>query len=189
MNTLMEFISQPWSWYVGGILIGLMVPLLLLYGNKQFGISSSMRHVCAAVLPTKIEFFNYNWREHQWNLLLVGGIVLGGFIGAKVIGHPESIAISESTRTDLSQLGITDFTGYIPREIFSIEGLLTLPGIMLMLVGGFLIGFGTRYANGCTSGHSITGMALLSWGSLVATISFMLGGIFITHLVLPLILK
>jgi len=73
----MEWLIQPWPWYVAGPLIGLIVPLLLLIGNRRFGISSSLRHACAA-LGSRLPFFQYNWRAESWNLAFVLGIVLGG---------------------------------------------------------------------------------------------------------------
>lgn len=185
----MEYISQPWPWWVTGILVGFMVPGLLLFGNKHFGLSSSLQHVCAACIPTKAEYFNYDWRAKLWNLVLVGGIVIGGAIGAFVIGHPDEVAIAESTQQDLMELGITDLSGYVPGQIFSWESLGSVTGFIFIILGGFLVGFGTRYANGCTSGHAIMGLSLLSWGSLVATIGFFVGGLITTWLLLPLILQ
>jgi len=185
----MDFLSRPWPWYVGGICIGLMVPLLLIAGNRQFGMSSSLRHICAACIPTKAAYFKYDWKEHQWNLMLATGVVIGGFLAATFMGNPDPIDISVNTKASLSALGINDFSGYMPVEWFSLRSLLTLKGILLMVVGGFLVGFGTRYANGCTSGHSIMGLSLLNPGSLVATIGFFIGGLMMTHLLLPLFVK
>src|SRR5690606_31044476 len=73
---MMDLIRQPWPWYIAGPLIGLTVPLLLLIGNKSFGISSSLRHVCAACVPAKIPFFSYDWKKEVWNLFFAGGIIL-----------------------------------------------------------------------------------------------------------------
>ena len=185
----MDFITQPWSWYVGGIGIGLMVPVLLIVGNRHFGMSSSLRHICAACIPIKTEYFKYDWKVHQWNLMLATGVVIGGFIAAVLLKNPHPIAISVSTKASLAALGINDFSGYMPPELFSFQSLLSSKGFLLMVIGGFLVGFGTRYANGCTSGHSIMGMSLLSPGSLVATIGFFVGGLLMTHLLFPLFFK
>jgi len=189
MKQIMEFISQPWPWYVGGVLIGLMVPLLLIIGNRHFGMSSSLRHICAACIPTDAKYFKYDWKAHQWNLMMATGVVIGGFIAATVMGNPNPIDISVKTKASLSSLGINDFSGYMPKELFSFQNLLSAKGILLMVIGGFLVGFGTRYADGCTSGHSIMGLSLLNTGSLVATIGFFAGGLLMTHLLFPLFFK
>lgn len=184
----MEFLSQPWPWYVAGPLIGLTVPLLLLIGNKSFGISSSMRHICAAVLPSNISYFKYNWRKESWNLVFVAGVVLGGAIAAFYLGNPEPIQIHPDLASDLSQYGINNYSGIVPQELFNWSELFTLRGFVMMVIGGFLVGFGTRYAGGCTSGHSITGLSMLQLPSLIATCCFMAGGFIMTNLILPYIL-
>jgi uncharacterized protein len=186
---MIEFIKQPWPWYVAGPLIGLFVPLLLLYGNKNLGISSSMRHMCAAVLPTKISFFNYDWRSEKWNLIFVVGVILGGVFAKLFLWNVSNIELSPSTIADLQALGLTDFSGYAPSEVFQLTNTFSLKGILFFLIGGFLVGFGTRYANGCTSGHSIFGLATLNWPSLVATICFMIGGFISAWFIVPLFLK
>ena len=185
----MEIIKQPWTWYAAGILIGLTVPALLIIGNKQFGISSTLRHVCAAVLPTKKPYFNYDWKKEIWSFFFVGGIVLGGIIGTTWLANPNPIQIAPETQAQLSALGVTDFNGLIPSDIFNFQSLFTLRGFIFIVVGGFLVGFGTRYAGGCTSGHSITGLSNFQLPSLIATICFMLGGFFVTWVIMPLIMK
>ena len=185
----MEIIKQPWSWYVAGTLIGLTVPALLIIGNKQFGISSTLRHVCAAVLPSKKPYFNYDWRKEIWSFFFIGGIILGGVIATTVLANPNPIQIAPETQAQLSALGVKDFNGLIPSDIFNMESLLTLRGFIFIVVGGFLVGFGTRYAGGCTSGHSITGLSNFQLPSLIATICFMLGGFIVTWLVLPILMK
>jgi len=186
--SIIEWLQQPMPWYIGGLLIGLMVPTLLLIGNKQLGISSSLRHTCAALLPSKAAHFNYDWKAvGSWNLLFAVGIVFGGVIASNLLTANEIISISEATKTDLRTLGITDFSGFLPSEIFSWQKLLTLPGMLLMVGGGFLVGFGARYANGCTSGHAIMGMSLLAPSSLIAVLGFFAGGLLVTHFALPFI--
>ncbi|WP_031530649.1 YeeE/YedE family protein [Dyadobacter crusticola] len=189
MSDLLEIIRKPWPWYVAGPLIGLTVPALLLLGNKSFGISSSLRHICAAVIPADISFFKYNWRKESWNLFFVAGIALGGFVATFLLSNPEPIAISADTKSTLASLGITDFSGLMPADLFSIDYIFSLKGFIFLILGGFLVGFGTRYAGGCTSGHSIMGLASLQWPSLVATICFMAGGFACTHLILPFLLE
>lgn len=186
---MIEFLKQPWPWYVSGPLIGLSIPLLLLLGNKSLGISSSLRHICAACIPGKIPFLNYDWKHESWSLSFAFGIIIGGFIGGILLNNPSNISLSEATISSLKQNNITDFSGFVPKEIFSWAGLLTLKGFIMTVIGGFMVGFGTRYANGCTSGHSIMGLSNLQWPSLIATICFFIGGLFITHIVLPYLLK
>lgn len=181
------FFSAPWPWYVAGPVIGLFVPLLLLVGNRTFGVSSNLRHMCAALVPGRIEHFRYDWRGvGLWNLLFVLGIGLGGFLAAQW-GGAHSISISEQTRAALMSLGIHDFSGLAPKEVFSWSALLTIKGFVCVVVGGFLVGFRTAYAGGCTSGHAISGLADLQLPSLIAVCGFFAGGLIGTFFVLPLI--
>ncbi len=186
---MLDFLSQPWPWYVAGPLIGLVVPALLFLGGKQFGVSANLRHLCAATIPGPVEFFKYDWKKSGlWNLTFVLGVAIGGFIAHTLLFNPDPIAISEATKADLTGLGLTDLNGLVPKEIFSWSGLLTLPGFVLIVGGGFLVGFGSRYAGGCTSGHAISGLADLQLPSLIAVVGFFIGGIFATFVLLPLIL-
>ncbi len=185
----MELIYKPWPWYVAGPIIGLSVPILLLLGNKKLGVSSTLRQVCAACFPGKIPFLNYDWKKDSWNLYLVTGMVIGGFIGGKLLANPEPVNISASTIEHLKSYGLNDPQGLMPEELFNWASLATLEGFSLIVCGGFMVGFGTRYARGCTSGHGILGLSALQWPSLVATASFFVGGILFSHFVLPLILS
>lgn len=186
---MLEFLKQPWPWYIAGPLIGLTVPALLLLGNKSFGISSSLRHICAACLPAKIPFFQYDWKKEMWNLFFVTGILLGGVIVYFFLQNPGPVQVAPKLAEELQQYGITNYNGLVPSDLFNWSDILSLKGLIMMIGGGFLVGFGTRYAGGCTSGHAIMGLSNLQWPSLVATISFMAGGFFVANLVLPLILK
>ena len=186
---MIDFLKQPWAWYVAGPLIGLMVPLLLILGNKTFGISSSLRHICAACLPAKIPFFHYDWKKEAWNLFFAAGIILGAFIVASFLNNPNPINLNSKLVAELNQYGITNQTSLLPEQLFNWQQLLTIKGLFFMVFGGFLVGFGTRYAGGCTSGHAIMGLSNLQWPSLIATISFMAGGFIMANLILPFILK
>ncbi len=185
----MEWITQPWPWYVAGPLIGLTVPALLLMGNKAFGISSSMRHMCAACLPANIPFFKYDWKKEVWNLFFVAGILLGGIVAATFLANPDPVIIHADLTAELSGYGITQIDALVPADLFSWSSLLTLKGLIIMVGGGFIIGFGTRYAGGCTSGHAIMGLSTLQWPSLIATCCFMIGGIVMANWILPFILS
>uniref|UniRef100_UPI00351F76FB YeeE/YedE family protein n=1 Tax=Pedobacter deserti TaxID=2817382 RepID=UPI00351F76FB len=186
---MLEVLKGPWPWYVAGPLIGLTVPTLLLIGNKSFGISSSLRHICAMCIPADIPFFKYNWKNEVWNLLFVFGIFLGGIIAASFLSNPDPVEINQALAGELAGYGITDYDNLVPEELFNWQSLLTMKGFLLIIVGGFFVGFGTRYAGGCTSGHAIMGIANLQWPSLVATICFMIGGFAMANLILPLILS
>ena len=186
---MLDFLKQPWPWYVAGPLIGLTVPVLLLLGNKTFGVSASLRHVCAACFPAGISFFKYDWKKEIWNLFFVVGIALGGFIVYLFLQNPEPVNVNPKLATELATYGVTDYTGLVPPQLFYWNDLFTMKGLILMVGGGFLVGFGTRYAGGCTSGHAIMGLSNLQWPSLVATMCFMAGGFLFANLVLPFILK
>jgi uncharacterized membrane protein YedE/YeeE len=186
---MIEFISQPWPWYVAGPLIGLTVPALLILGNKTFGISSSLRHICASCMPANVPFFKYEWRKEIWNLVFVAGILLGGAVSVLYLSSQAPVLVNPKLATELAGYGITNFESLVPKDLMNWPSLLTAKGLIMMVGGGFLVGFGTRYAGGCTSGHAIMGLSNLQWPSLVATISFMAGGFIMANLVLPLILS
>jgi uncharacterized protein len=186
---MIEFLKQPWPWYVAGPLIGLTVPLLLILGNKRLGVSSSLRHICAACAPLKIPFFNYDWKKEAWNLFFVGGILAGGFITASFLMNAQPMKINPNIVSQFSAYGIRDLHSSVPSELFNWHQLLTVRGLIMMVGGGFMVGFGTRYAGGCTSGHSIMGLSNLQLPSLIATICFMAGGFIMSNLLLPFILK
>lgn len=184
-----DFILQPWSWYVSGALIGLTVPALLLLGNKHFGISSSLRHICAACLPGKVLFFQYEWKREMWNLFFVAGIVAGAAIAVTFLSDHQPVKISANTVQDLAELGIVADGNLMPVSVFNFSNLFTAKGLVFFVIGGFLVGFGTRYAGGCTSGHSIMGLSTGQWPSLIATCCFMAGGFAMVHLVFPWLMK
>jgi hypothetical protein len=184
-----DWIKQPWPWYVAGPLIGLTVPLLLILGNRSFGVSANLRHICAACVPMNIPFFKYDWKKEIWNLFFAGGILLGGLITALLLQNPDPMVVDPKLMTELGGYGISNTEGLVPKELFNWNTLLTLKGFILIIAGGFLVGFGTRYAGGCTSGHAIMGLSTLQLPSLIATCAFMFGGFLFANILLPLILK
>jgi len=177
----------PWPWYVAGPLIGLVVPALLFLGGKSFGISTNLRHFCA-LAGSKAPFFRYDWRrEGGWNLAFAVGIVVGGFLAVRV-GEPGPVAVAASTVSSLRSLGLTDLSGAAPAALISWAALTTLPGFVTVVGGGFLVGFGARWAGGCTSGHAISGLSAGQLPSLLAVVGFFVGGLAMTHVVLPWLL-
>ncbi len=188
MSELLAFLRQPWPWYVAGPLIGLTVPTLLLLGNKSFGISSNLRHACAALLPdaAKPTFLRYNWRAESWNLRFALGVVLGGLLGGVLLANPEPVALSAAALTSINELGVAVEPSLVPAALTNLADFKVL---VLLALSGLLIGFGTRYGGGCTSGDAITGLSTLQFLSLIATLSFFIGGIFSANLLLPLFLN
>jgi uncharacterized membrane protein YedE/YeeE len=166
-----------------------MVPALLIIGNKSFGVSSSLRHICAACFPANISFFKYDWKKELWNLFFVAGILAGAFIAFQFLNDQQPVAIHEKLVNDLDNSGVDNLNGLVPAQLFNWSILFSLKGIILVVAGGFLVGFGTRYAGGCTSGHAIMGLSNLQFPSLAATISFMARGFIVANLLIPVILK
>ncbi len=186
---LLEFLSRPWPWYVAGPLITVTMATLLLIG-RRFGVSSTFRTACAiGGAGGRCEFFRFDWRKETWNFIFLAGTILGGAIAALWLRNPEPIALNPRTVADLAELGIPDAGAtFLPERIFSWGALASPEGLIMLLGGGFLVGFGARWADGCTSGHAISGLSNLQWPSLVAVIGFFAGGLLTTHVLLPLIL-
>src|SRR5579872_3893162 len=130
----MNILTQPWPWYITGPLIGLMVPMLLLIGNKPFGVSSNLRHICAACLPSKAEFFKYNWKAESWNLMFVFGVVIGGLLAGYFWQNPNPVQLSGSAIATMNEWGIKNYSGLVPQEVFNFSSLLTVKGFLLMIV-------------------------------------------------------
>jgi hypothetical protein len=189
MQNLIEFLSQPWPWYISGPLIA-MIMFLMIYFGKTFGVSSTFRTACTIAGAGKyIPFFKMDWRNQIWNLVFIAGAVIGGLISQTLLSSQEPMALSKATVLNLDSLGIENpGREYLPVTLFSWESLITIKGWVFMILGGFLVGFGTRYAGGCTSGHGISGLSRMEPGSLVAVIGFFIGGLFMTYLILPWLL-
>jgi len=181
----MEFLSQPWPWYVAGPIIGLMGPALLLLANKSFGISSSMRQICACVFPANIPFLKYDWKKDQWNLYFVVGLMIGGFLSVTFLNNTHVISLHPDVLEKLQSYQFAVKGGLVPEEFSTTAFLFSWRGLLMMIGGGFLVGFGARYAGGCTSGHAIMGLSNLQLASLVSVVGFFIGGLIMTHLLLP----
>jgi len=210
MNEILEqvhtFISQPWSWWMGGVVIGLTLYFLFKF-NKRFGLSSNLETMCAAGGAGKCtSFFEFDWKKQSWNLMVLFGAIFGGYVAANYFGGDGMAHVSQATVDTLNQISqqnlfttenvpIVPGQGLIEQEIptfwnlFSWEALFTIRGLIIIVGGGFLVGFGARYAGGCTSGHAISGLSNLQLPSLVAVIGFFIGGLIMTWLLLPYILQ
>ena len=184
---LLEIIQQPWPWYVSGFLIATTM-FALLYFGQSFGFSSNLRTLCAAVGGgKKVKFFDFNWKTQTWNLMFLIGATIGGYIAAQFLSNGEPVLISESTIRDLSAMGFAAPKGAQPEELFNWEYVFTLKGFLILAIGGLMVGFGSRWAGGCTSGHAISGLSDLQVPSLIAVVGFFAGGLIMTHFIMPLI--
>jgi uncharacterized membrane protein YedE/YeeE len=182
-----ELITQTWSWWFSGAMISAIMFLLLFFG-QSFGFSSNLRTICSVAGGGKfVKFFDFNWRSQIWNLVFLIGAILGGFIARQYLSDGTPVQISENTISDLKTLGISAPTSAQPDELFSIESAFSLKGFLILAIGGLLVGFGSRYAGGCTSGHAISGLSDLQVPSLIAVIGFFIGGLIMTYVLLPII--
>lgn len=184
-----DLLATPWPWYLAGTLIGLVVPALLVIGGRRFAVSSNLRHLCA-LSGARLPLFQYDWkRDGAWNLTFAAGLVLGGFLAQTTLGGaPETIAVSAETVRDIRALGLNDLGGVAPPELASWAALTTARGWLTLVLGGVLVGFGARWAGGCTSGHAISGLSSWQASSLLAVVGFFAGGLLMTHVLLPWLL-
>jgi uncharacterized membrane protein YedE/YeeE len=206
MQQVIDFISQPWPWWMGGFVIGITL-FLLFYFDKEFGLSANLRTMCAADgAGDYADFFNFDWNKQGWNLMVALGATFGGYVAANYFGGDFNAHVSPATVATLNDIAGRDILTYgnvpiVPGatmlqpdidpfwNIYSWSSLFTVRGLVIIVFGGFLIGFGARYAGGCTSGHAISGLADLQLPSLVAVIGFFAGGLLMTYLILPYILR
>lgn len=185
----MSEILAPWPWYVSGPLITLIMGALIFCGER-FGMSSNLRTLCSIGGGAKFSnFFDFNWRAQIWNLVVVAGAILGGFFAANYLSVDTIVDLNSSTVQALNEFGMQGVgETYLPPSIFSWDSIFTIKGFSILAIGGFLVGFGARYAGGCTSGHAISGLSNLQIPSLIAVVGFFIGGLLMTHFILPLIL-
>lgn len=185
----MDWIYEPWPWYVAGPMIALVM-FLLLFNGKNFGVSANLRTMCSIGGAGKLNrFFDFNWKSQIWNLVFILGGAIGGFIAMNFLAEDSAVHISQATIDMLKDYGIKDpGATYLPDEMFSWEAL-SGKGLIFLVGGGFLVGFGARYAGGCTSGHAISGLSDLQLPSLIAVVGFFIGGLIMSYLILPFLLS
>lgn len=184
----MQWIYEPWPWYVAGPLIALTMFILLALG-KQFGMSSNLRTICSALGAGKTaDFFRFDWKAQRWNLMVVIGAVIGGFIASTYLSNNKveiNPKVADQLATDYGMTSAGE--SYLPTELFATENLSDPFVLGILLVGGLLVGFGARYAGGCTSGHAISGLSNLQLPSLIAVVGFFIGGLLMVHLIFPIL--
>lgn len=165
--------------------------LCLIYFGKNFGMSSNLRSLCSmSGLGKRVRFFDFDWKSQRWNLVVVAGAMLGGFVAVHFMSDPSNVSINPKTIEQLAKLGIDAPEGkLLPETLFGNQTFQSPMNILILLVGGLLIGFGSRYAGGCTSGHAISGLSNLQIPSLKAVIGFFVGGLIMTYFIFPLIFK
>lgn len=182
-----DIITQTWSWWFSGAMIAAIM-FFLLYFGQSFGFSSNLRTICAASgLGKSVKFFDFNWKSQIWNLVFLVGAILGGFIAKEFLSTDGPVQISQATIADLGKLGFAPPSSLQPEELFSLKAAFSLKGFLILAFGGLFVGFGTRYAGGCTSGHAISGLSDLQIPSLIAVVGFFMGGLIMTYLIFPLI--
>lgn len=184
----MDWIFEPWSWYFSGMMIALVMFLLILSG-KNFGMSANLRIFCSVCgAGKKHTFFDFDWKKQKWNLTVVLGSFIGGYIAMNYLSTDTRVIVNEDLIPKLKALGIESYNqDYLPTELFALERLTELRTWLMLGIGGFLVGFGARYAGGCTSGHAISGISNLQLPSLIAVIGFFIGGLFMVHIIYPFI--
>ncbi|WP_317133914.1 YeeE/YedE family protein [Brumimicrobium oceani] len=185
---MIDFLMQPWPWWFSGLVLALIMFLMLFFGNS-FGFSANLRTICSmGGAGKRVKFFDFDWKKQIWNLVFLLGAVVGGYITSEFLSDPnQAVLISENTITDLEALGFAAPTSIQPAELFAFEAIFTLKGFLILAFGGLMVGFGARYAGGCTSGHAISGLADLQLPSLIAVVGFFIGGLIMTFGIFPLI--
>ncbi len=182
-----EFLTQAWSWWFSGAMIAAIMFFLLFFG-KSFGFSSNLRTICAATgIGKKVKFFDFNWKGQVWNLVFLAGAIIGGFIAHQFLSDDTPVQLSAATIEDLGKLGFAAPQSLQPMELFSVESMFSLKGFLILAAGGLMVGFGSRYAGGCTSGHAISGLSDLQLPSLISVIGFFIGGLIMTFIIFPII--
>jgi uncharacterized protein len=184
----MNILSQTWHWSISGFIIG-MIMLCLIYFGKVFGMSSNLRSLCSMTgIGKKVPFFDWDWKSQRWNFAVVFGAMIGGYVAVHYLSDGSNVVISHATISQLADMNIEAPNGkLLPESLFGIGVFNSFKGIFILVFGGFLVGFGSRYAGGCTSGHAISGLSNFQMPSLKAVVGFFIGGLIMVHLIFPLI--
>jgi uncharacterized protein len=184
----MEFITHTWHWSISGFIIGLVM-LTLIYFGRTFGMSTNLRSICSIMGAGKrVSFFDWDWKAQRWNLIVVAGAMIGGYVATHFLSDVSNVGINSVTIQKLKMIGIDAPNGkLLPDTIFGSDVFYSPKKILFLVIGGILIGFGSRYAGGCTSGHAITGLSNFQLPSLKAVIGFFIGGLIMVNLIFPLI--
>ncbi len=184
----MGLLSQTWHWSVSGFIIG-MIMLSLIYFGKVFGMSSNLRALCSMTgVGKRVPFFDWDWKSQRWNLAVVFGAMIGGYVSIHFLSDASNVTLSPDTLSQLTIYNIDLPNGkLLPETLFGNQVFTSFKGVFILLFGGFLVGFGSRYAGGCTSGHAISGLSNFQMPSLKAVIGFFIGGLIMVHLIFPLI--
>jgi uncharacterized protein len=187
MQSLQSALLGPWPWYVSGPLIALVMTTLIFLG-RNFGMSSNLRTLCAISGAGKCaDFFRFRWRDQLWNLVFAAGAMAGGWLMQQWGSTAASVTLNPQVTSQLTQLGVDVTDGWGPQMLFGTsQAWPGMAGLATLIVGGFLIGFGSRWAGGCTSGHAISGLSDRQRGSLIAVIGFFIGGVVMTWWVFPI---
>ena len=161
----MEWLTEArWSPYVVGMGIGVLSWLTFLVSEKALGCSTSFARTAGMIEKvfrgSRVEMKLY-YQEYKpvvdWQWMLVAGMVLGALISSLLSG---------------------DFQWqWIPPRWEAVFGADRLARIFVALLGGALLGFGSRWAGGCTSGHGISGTMQLAVSSWISAICFFIGGV------------
>jgi uncharacterized protein len=158
----------PISWALAGAGIAAVTLALLFLLNRRLGISTGFEDLCSLVLQAPYFRRQTLLGARGWRLPFVAGLLLGGVLSAVLGGGWQPTW----------NLGMLDAR----------LGLGHAGKLAWMFAGGLFIGFGTRMAGGCTSGHGIFGLSNLELPSAVSTASFMAGGIVTTQLLYRVLL-
>jgi len=171
----MTFLTQVrWSPYAVGVGIGVLSWLSFLILKKPLGCSTAFAKTSGMIerlfrgpdVGLKPYYQKINLKI-DWQWMLVLGMVFGAFFSSILSG---------------------DFSfQWVPPLWFSAFGNTPILRVLVALIGGIFLGFGARWADGCTSGHGISGTLQLAVSSWISTLAFFFSGILVAHLLFRVI--